>query len=87
MAMGGQANWRGGPEIDSWGVAPPYGAYRGHYGNYALSQIGQVGSGLLGGPSSVGFGGSFDDKPFEGEAEELGWHEAEFADAEGFPPE
>lgn len=46
---------------DSWGVAPPYGAYRGHYGDYTLAQIGSIGSGRLGGWSAVALGGSFDE--------------------------
>lgn len=45
---------------DHWGVAPPYGAYRGHYGSYTLGQTGSIGSGRLGGWSAVALGGSFD---------------------------
>jgi hypothetical protein len=45
----------------AWGDAPPYGAYRGRYGDYDLSQTGSMGSGRLGGWSAVGLGGFFDD--------------------------
>ena len=44
-----------------WGLAPPYGAYRGHYGSYATAQYGSLGSGRMGGWTGVGLGGSFDD--------------------------
>jgi hypothetical protein len=44
-----------------WGLAPPYGAYRGRYSSYQLAQYGSMGSGRLGGWSSVKLGGSFDD--------------------------
>ena len=44
-----------------WGLAPPYGAYRGHYGSYAMAQYGSLGSGRMGGWTGVGLGGSFDD--------------------------
>jgi hypothetical protein len=44
-----------------WGLAPPYGAYRGRYGDYQVAQYGSLGSGLMGGWTSVKLGGSFDD--------------------------
>lgn len=47
----------------TWGDAPPYGAYCGAYGSYELGQGGQLGSGILGGWSFVGWGGSFDAEP------------------------
>jgi hypothetical protein len=51
----------GNSDVDrTWGKAPPYGAYRGRYSDYELAQTGSLGSGLLGGWSAVGSGGSFD---------------------------
>jgi hypothetical protein len=44
-----------------WGLAPPYGAYRGRYGDYQMAQYGSLGSGRMGGWTSVKLGGSFDD--------------------------
>jgi hypothetical protein len=44
----------------TWGMAPPYGAYRGRYSDYDLAQTGSMGSGQLGGWSAVGSGGFFD---------------------------
>jgi hypothetical protein len=44
----------------TWGMAPPYGAYRGRYSDYDLGQTGSMGSGQLGGWSGVGSGGFFD---------------------------
>jgi hypothetical protein len=46
---------------ENWGVAPPYGAYRGHYGDYTTAQMRSLGSGRLGGWSAVSLGGSFDE--------------------------
>ena len=44
-----------------WGLTPPYGAYRGHYGDYQVAQFGSIGSGRMGGWSAVELGGSFED--------------------------
>jgi hypothetical protein len=52
-------SWR--EERLDFGSAPPYGAYRGHYGEYQQLQYGSLGSGRLGGWTGVGLGGSFDD--------------------------
>jgi hypothetical protein len=60
--MSNDRRWNAGGN-DGWGVAPPYGAYRGHYGGYAEGQTGTMGSGQLGGWSSVNLGGSFEDEP------------------------
>jgi hypothetical protein len=51
--------WRN--ERQEWGAAPPYGAYRGHYGDYQVAQYGMIGSGRMGGWSAVSSGGAFDD--------------------------
>jgi hypothetical protein len=50
--------WRS--ERAEWGLTPPYGAYRGHYGDYALAQYGSLGSGRMGGWSCLELGGSFE---------------------------
>ena len=50
-----------GADEAGWGVVPPYGAYRGHYGDYELGQRGSQGSGRLGGWSAVALGGSFEE--------------------------
>jgi hypothetical protein len=48
-------------ERGEWGLTPPYGSYRGHYGSYDLAQYGSIGSGRMGGWSTVKLGGSFED--------------------------
>jgi hypothetical protein len=60
--MSTDQRWNAGGN-NGWGVAPPYGAYRGHYGDYDEGQLGTLGSGQLGGWSSVNLGGSFEDEP------------------------
>jgi hypothetical protein len=56
---------------EAWGDAPPYGAYRGAYGTYQQAQFGSLNSGLLGGWSAAGLGGSFDEHaPAEAELRE-----------------
>jgi hypothetical protein len=59
--MSNDKGWNAGGN-DGWGVAPPYGAYRGHYSDYEEAQSGMIGSGQLGGWSSVSLGGSFEEE-------------------------
>jgi hypothetical protein len=54
-----QLPWKN--ESSEWGLAPPYGAYRGHYGDYQTAQYGGIGSGRMGGWTTVKLGGSFED--------------------------
>ena len=55
-----KVSWRS--ERAEWGAAPPYGAYRWHYGDYQQAQYGSLGSGRMGGWTSVKLGGSVDDE-------------------------
>jgi hypothetical protein len=81
-------DWRGGNDV--WGVAPPYGAYRGRYGSYDEAQLGQLGSGKLLGASGVALGGFFDEEPFSAdtpaEAMESKRLEDDAPEPETFPP-
>jgi hypothetical protein len=55
-----KVSWRS--ERAEWGAAPPYGAYRWHYGDYQQAQYGGLGSGRMGGWTCLKLGGSFDDE-------------------------
>lgn len=46
---------------ETWGTAPPYGAYRHAYSDYVTAQCGSLGSGLLGGASVAADGQFIDD--------------------------
>jgi hypothetical protein len=54
----GRQRERGDPGLEM--VTPPYGAYRGCYGNYATAQASGLGAGRLGGWSYATQGGFFD---------------------------
>jgi hypothetical protein len=83
-------DWRGGPGEKGWGVAPPYGAYRGRYSDYDEGQLGQLGSGKLLGASGVALGGFFEEKPFSDDELEAGAESKRLAEqepeTETFPP-